>query len=171
MRGAVCFERPYFHFSESLSPELRFTAERLLRDERVRADRPRVNLVIHQVRQLQHIDVADRDFLLKRHARHAVVKPRLTRFRQVRSLEHIFDFHFGRAVKDRGRKKHSERIGRPAQMRFKNLTHIHSRRNPQGIENDLDGRSIRQIRHIFFRKNPCNHAFVSMAARHLIAHG
>ena len=170
MRGAVCFERPHFHFSESLSTELRFTAERLLGDERVRADGASVNLVIDQVRQLQHIDVADRDFLLERHTRHAIVEPRLACFRQVRLLEHVFNFRFGRAVEDRRCEIHTERLRRPAQMCFQNLTNVHSRRHAERIEDDLDRRSIRQVRHIFFRKNPSDHALVPVAPGHLVAH-
>src|ERR1051326_4411812 len=31
--GTECFERPHFHFPETLSTELRLTTQRLLRDE------------------------------------------------------------------------------------------------------------------------------------------
>src|SRR5258706_11025931 len=48
-RSAVCFECPDFHFSETLASELRLATQRLLRDERVRPDGTRVNLVVHQV--------------------------------------------------------------------------------------------------------------------------
>src|SRR6185436_4291814 len=60
MCGAVSLECPHFHLSETLAAELRLTGERLLRDERVGPDAPRVNLVIDQVRQLEHVDLADR---------------------------------------------------------------------------------------------------------------
>ena len=43
VRRAVRFERPDFHFAESLAAELRLAAERLLGNERVRPDRPRVD--------------------------------------------------------------------------------------------------------------------------------
>ena len=66
---AVGLERPHFHFAEPLAAELRLAAERLLGDERVRSDRPRVDLVVDQVRQLQHVDVADGDVLLELVAR------------------------------------------------------------------------------------------------------
>src|SRR5208337_3800881 len=60
-RRAVCFQSPDFHFSETLASELRLATQRLLRDERVRPDGTRVNLVVHQVRELQHVDVTHRD--------------------------------------------------------------------------------------------------------------
>src|SRR5690606_31116417 len=46
VRGAVSFQRPHFHFTEALAAELRLTGERLLRDQRVRSDRTRVNFVV-----------------------------------------------------------------------------------------------------------------------------
>ena len=38
VRCAECFQRPYFHLTETLATELSFTAQRLLGDERVRTD-------------------------------------------------------------------------------------------------------------------------------------
>src|SRR5207302_6212468 len=49
---AVGFQRPDFHFSEALAAELGLAAQRLLRDQRVRANGACVNLVVHQVREL-----------------------------------------------------------------------------------------------------------------------
>src|SRR5215471_17789535 len=46
VRRAICFERPDLHFSKPLAAELRLAAERLLRDERVRSDRTRVDLLV-----------------------------------------------------------------------------------------------------------------------------
>ena len=51
---AVGFQRPDFHFTEALTTELRFTAQRLLRDQAVRAGRTSMHLVFNQVVQLQH---------------------------------------------------------------------------------------------------------------------
>ena len=60
VRRAVRFERPDFHFTETLAAELRFTAQRLLGDERVRAGRTRVNLVVfRQVGELQRAEYVD----------------------------------------------------------------------------------------------------------------
>ena len=63
---AVCFEGPDFHFAEALAAELRLAAQRLLRDQRIRSDGAGVDLVVDQVRQLQHVDVAHRHRLLER---------------------------------------------------------------------------------------------------------
>src|SRR5215204_654036 len=80
MRRAVSFERPNFHLTEPLSAELRFTAEWLLRNQRVWSDRAGVNLIVHKVRKFEHIDVTDGYFLLELLARQAVVKTRFARW-------------------------------------------------------------------------------------------
>src|SRR5207237_8110139 len=79
LRGAVGLERPHLHLAEALAAELRLAAERLLRDERVRAGAPRVDLVVHEVEQLQDVHVADGDLLLERLTAAAVVELRLPR--------------------------------------------------------------------------------------------
>src|SRR6202049_1759651 len=55
---AVGFERPDFHFSETLSAKLRLAAEWLLRDEGVGTGGSSVDLVVDQVRELEHVYVA-----------------------------------------------------------------------------------------------------------------
>jgi len=52
VRGAVSFERPNFHFAEALATELRLAAERLLRDERVRANAAGVDFVVDKCESL-----------------------------------------------------------------------------------------------------------------------
>ena len=51
--GAVSFQRPHFHFAEALTAELGLAAQRLLGNERVRADGAGVHLVVYQMVQLQ----------------------------------------------------------------------------------------------------------------------
>jgi len=45
-RRTIRFQGPDFHFSEALASELRLATQRLLRDEGVRTDGTRVNLVV-----------------------------------------------------------------------------------------------------------------------------
>src|SRR4051794_361797 len=58
---AVGLHRPDLHLTEALATELRLTTQRLLRDHRVRAGAAGVDLVVHEVQQLQDVDVADAD--------------------------------------------------------------------------------------------------------------
>ena len=59
--GAVGLEGPHLHLAEALAAELGLTAQRLLGDHGVRAGGTGVDLVVHQVRQLQDVRVADGD--------------------------------------------------------------------------------------------------------------
>ena len=70
--GAVGLQRPHLHLAEALAAELRLAAQRLLGDERVRAGRAGVDLVVDEVEQLQDVHVADRHLLLERLAGAAV---------------------------------------------------------------------------------------------------
>ena len=58
VRRAVGLERPHLHLTEALATELRLPTQRLLRDHRVRAGRPGVDLVVDEVGELQDVDVA-----------------------------------------------------------------------------------------------------------------
>src|SRR5678816_983910 len=61
VRGPVGLERPDLHLTEALAAELGLATERLLGDEAVRAGRPGVDLVLDEVVELEHVDVADGD--------------------------------------------------------------------------------------------------------------
>src|SRR5664279_4737592 len=57
--GAVRLQCPDLHLAEPLAAELSLTAQGLLRDHRVGTGRTCVDLVVDQVVELQHVDVAD----------------------------------------------------------------------------------------------------------------
>src|SRR6516165_12757826 len=78
VRGAVSFERPYFHLAEPLAAELRLAAQRLLGDQAVRTDRAGMDLVIDQMMQLEHVDVAHRHLAIERLSRAAIKQRHLT---------------------------------------------------------------------------------------------
>src|SRR5438270_7611657 len=99
--SAVGFERPHFHLSEALASELRLAAQRLLSDKRVRPNAAGVNLIVYQVRELEHVNVAHGHRLLELIASHAVEQVNLARGGQARLLEQRLDFVLPRAVKDR----------------------------------------------------------------------
>ena len=105
--GAIGFKRPHLHFAEALSAELRLAAQRLLGDQAVRSDRTGVDLVVHQMMQLQHVDVADRHSTIERLAGTAVVKLRLTRRIEARLLQQFDDVRFAGAVEHRRRDRHA----------------------------------------------------------------
>src|SRR5580700_623008 len=107
VRRSVSFQRPHFHFSESLSAELRLAAQRLLRDQGVRSDGASVNLVVHQVREFEHVDVADRHLLREQITGHAVVERNLSALRQGREFQQVANVRFACAVEYRRCKRHA----------------------------------------------------------------
>src|SRR5208337_4654032 len=98
VRGAIGFEGPDFHFAEALAAELRLAAEGLLRNQRIGADGTRVNLVVNEVRQLEHVDETDGDRLIELVAGHAVEEIDLAGVRESRDFQQVADFGFARAV-------------------------------------------------------------------------
>src|SRR5271166_1500566 len=103
---AVGLQGPDFHFSKALTAELRLAAQRLLGDQRIRPDRTRVDLVVHQVRQLEHVDIAHGHGLLELLTRHAVVQAGLARFRQAALCQQRFDFQLLGTVEHRRTEVH-----------------------------------------------------------------
>src|ERR1017187_3183486 len=170
VRGAIGFERPDFHFAETLSAELRLAAQRLLRNQRIRPDGARVNLIVHQVGELQHVDVAHRHRLFELNSRHAVIERRLARSGQTGIGQRFLDFALRGAVEHRGRILHAQRLRGPPQVGFQNLTDVHTAGNAQRIEDDFHRCSIREVRHVLIGQNARDHTLVSVAAGHLVAH-
>src|SRR5215510_8043396 len=178
--GAISFQRPDLHLAEALAAELRLAAERLLCNQRVRADRTRVNLVVHEVREFEHINVSHGHLLLERLARHAVMQDRLARIIDhlrmpvgsqfaVGLLQEPLDFGLRRAVEHGCGEAQAEHMRGPAEVRLQNLAHVHTRRHAEWVENDLDRRAVGQVRHVLFGQDARDHTLVPVTARHLVA--
>src|ERR1700677_4164454 len=56
----------------------------------------------------------------------------------------------------------------PAEVRFEDLTDVHTRRHAERVENDLDRSSVGKVRHIFLRKDPGDDTLVTVASGHLV---
>src|SRR4051794_28498108 len=169
VRRAVGFERPDLHFPEPLPAELRLAAQRLLGDQRVRTDRARVDLVVDQVRQLQHVDVADGDVLLELHPGHAVEQRCLAALGQPALAEPVLDLLLGRAVENRRREVEAERVRGPPEVGLENLADVHAGRHAERVEDDFHRAAVRQVRHVLFRQDARDDALVAVAAGHLVA--
>src|SRR5215469_15215666 len=137
VRRAVGLERPDFHFPEALAAELRFTAQRLLGDQRVRSDGASVDLVIHQVRKFEHVDITYGYRLLELLSGHSVIEFSLTRFRQARFAQHGFDLNLARTVEHRRGEVNAvgESLGHVHQFVFVHLGDLLSKRSV--LENGL----------------------------------
>src|ERR1700690_1001056 len=143
---AVRLERPDLHLAETLAAELGLAAQRLLRDQAVRSRGPGVDLVLHEVVELEHVDEADRDRPIERLARAPVAQGDLAVLRQPGLAELISDLLFGRAVEDRRGGLEPALVESPPEVRLENLADVHSARDAEGIEDDVDGSSVGQER-------------------------
>ncbi len=54
-------------------------------------------------------------------------------------------------------------------MHFQNLAHVHPRRNPQRVQNNVGWRTVGHVRHVFDRSDPRNDTLVAVTAGHLVA--
>src|SRR5690625_766698 len=56
----------------------------------------------------------------------------------------------------------------PAKVDFKHLTHVHSRRYAQRVQNNIHRGAIRHVRHVFHRRDLGHYTLVPVAAGHLV---
>src|SRR3546814_7755217 len=99
----MAYERRISAWSSDVcsSDLLRLTAERLLGDERVRTDRTGMNLVVHEVVQLDHVHVADGNLAVELLTGPAVIEDGLARRVETRLGQHGSNVRLMRTVEDR----------------------------------------------------------------------
>src|SRR2546427_2193408 len=169
VRGAVRLERPHLHLAEALTAELRLASQRLLGDQAVRSRRAGVDLVLDQVSQLEHVDLADGDRLVELVARAPVAQPDLAIHRQAGLLQLFDDRRHRSAVEDRGRDFDSEGRSDPTQVGLEDLAQVHPARHAERVEHDVDGRAVRHVGHVFGRHDPADDALIAVPSGHLVA--
>ena len=54
-------------------------------------------------------------------------------------------------------------------MGLQDLADVHTTRNAERVEHDLDRRAVRQVRHVLLGQDPRDHALVAVATGHLVA--
>src|SRR5690606_38082100 len=103
----ICFQSPDLHFTEALATKLSFTAQWLLRNERVRSDRTSVDLVVNQVVQFEHINIAHSHRTVERLTGTSIIKNGLTRCFKTCIFQHRINVGFNSTVKDRSRDRNA----------------------------------------------------------------
>ena len=63
----------------------------------------------------------------------------------------------------------TQTTGCPAHVGFKNLTNVHTGRNAQRVQTEVNRCTVCEERHVFHRYNLGNNTFVPVTARHLVA--
>src|SRR6185369_873395 len=178
VRGAVRLERPDLHLAEALAAELGLATERLLGDQAVRAGRPGVDLVLDEVVELEHVDVADGDRAVEDLAGPAIAEIDLAVLGE-RLLDPVdlvlglaqlgLDLVLGRPVEDGGRGLLALLVEGPAEMGLEDLADVHTARHAERVEDDVDRGPVRQERHVLGRQDLGDDTLVAVAAGHLVA--
>ena len=130
-----------------------------------------MNLVLHHMVQLHHINLADRHLLVKKFSRPSVAKLDFSVFRQTGFFKLFSDFFFRGSVETGGNGVIAEFFRRPAQVSFQYLTDIHTRSHAERIKNNVHRRAVFQVWHIFQRQYFGNNAFVAVPAGQFVANG
>ena len=128
-----------------------------------------MHFVIHQVMQFHHVDEADGDWLLEAVTGAAIVKERLAAFGNAGFLEAAAELAFSSSVEDRSDSLETQALGSPTQVGLQDLPDVHAAGHSQGVEQDIHGRAVGEVGHIFFRQDFGNDALVAMPAGHLVA--
>jgi hypothetical protein len=98
-----------------------------------------VDLVVDEVVELEHVEIADGDPLVELVAGPAVVEHRLAVLGQAGLLQALADDVLAGAIEDGADRLEAE-LGRgPAQVGLEDLAHVHPARHAQGVQEDLDG--------------------------------
>ena len=96
-------------------------------------------------------------------------------------LDGVGDFLLGRTVEDR--RRHELRagnrlvgvlvrpapLGSPAEMVLEQLTDVHTGRNAEGVEHNVDRGAVGEVGHVLHRKHAGDDALVAVAAGKLVA--
>src|SRR3954464_9426511 len=198
---AVGLHRPALHLTEALPTELRLTTQRLLRDHRVRAGRPGVDLVVDQVQQLEDVDVAHGDRLGEGLPGTAVEQPRLAGLLDHplavavgdRRAQEADDLVLLGAVEDRrggagaglglagllgqpgrplrGALDLPALLGDPPEVGLQDLADVHPAGHAQRVQHDVDRGTVLEERHVLLRQDLRDDALVAVAAGELVAVG
>src|SRR4029079_16409956 len=140
----------------------------------------RVDLVLHQVVELEHVDVADGDVAIELLAGSTVAELDLAVLRErlllavdhvPGALELVPDLLLGRAVEDGRRRGLALGVERPAKMGLEDLADVHPARHAERVEDDVDGGPVGQERHVLGGQDLGDHALVAVSAGHLVADG
>src|SRR5690606_7375205 len=198
--GTVCFQCPNFHFTEALATELGLTTQWLLRDHGVWTGGAGVDLVVHQVVQLQDVHVAHGYWIRQWITGAAVEQLRLAGVANqantvtglVGRIQDSADFLFRGTVEDRG--GHSggtglawqvrqiadpfrlafngpTLLGSPTQVDFHNLTDVHAAWNTQRVQDDIQRSAVFQEWHVFQRHDARDDTLVTVTACKLVTNG
>ena len=129
-----------------------------------------MDLVLDQVVELQHVDVAHGDLAVEGLAGATVVEDGLPAPREVGGLQLGADLALGRPVEDGSGRLLAGGMESPAKVGLQDLADVHPARHAERVEDDVDRRAVRQEGHVLLGQDPGDHALVAVTPGHLVAH-
>ena len=152
-----------------------------------------MDLVIHKMVKFHHVNIPNRRLLLKRLTRPTIAKPCLhvmwdlhkqlinrwnlflafnflnpTLYMLICLARNFTNLLLSCTVKHRCNTAKSKNLRRPAEMRLKYLANIHSARHSKRIQTYINRPTVLKKRHVLFRHNLCNNAFVAVTTGHFV---
>ena len=124
--STISLQSPHFHFTETLTAELSFTAQRLLSNERVRTCGTCVYFVINKVMEFEIVHIADSNGIIKRFTCSAVTELYFTVLADACVTETFKNILFVSTVKYGSHDFPAESLCGIAEMYFQYLTDIHT---------------------------------------------
>src|SRR5215203_7570185 len=113
-----------------------------------------MDLVFHEVGQLEHIYVANGDGVIELLAGASVVEFYFAVGGKARTLQFGVDEVFGSAVEHRGGDLVAQGFGCPAEVGFEDLADVHTVRHAEWVEDNVNRAAIGQERHILVGEDP-----------------
>src|SRR5215831_8599795 len=127
-----------------------------------------MNFIFHKVRQLQHIGVANGNWVIEWLSCSSIKEFYLACIWQISTTQVVLDIFFCRSIKDRCSNLNAQGICSPSQMGFHYLPDIHAVRHTQWVKNYINRRTIRQEWHILNRQYPRYDTFVAVSPGHFV---
>src|SRR6266487_4863048 len=128
-----------------------------------------MDFVFHKVRQLQHIGVANGNWMIEWLACSSIEELYLACLWQIGTTQVFFDIFFCSSIKDWCCNLNTQRVSSPSQMGFHYLPYIHTVRHTQWVQNNIHWCTVRQEWHILNRQYPRYDTFVAMTSGHFVA--
>src|SRR5215217_17911 len=184
VRRAVGLKRPHLHLAEPLSAELGLAAQRLLCYQRVWSGAPGVDLVVHQVQELQYVHVTDGDPAVERLPGPAVVKGDLAppthadvgetvAANPLDGLIYVADLgprEDGRGDEGRLAAVLPEALARsPPEVGLEDLAYVHPARHAERTQDNVHRRPVLHERHVLFWHDLGDDPLVAVPTRELVA--
>ena len=130
-----------------------------------------MDLVVDEVMEFQHVDIAHRRFLLERLTGPAVEELCLAVARKIGIFQNLIDVFLARTIKNWRDGLEAEDLSCPSQMGLENLPHVHPAWNTERVEQNLKRGAVGEEWHLLLRKDIRDHTLVAVPAGHLVAHG